>query len=242
MLRPRGRPWFEVETAIRLVRAGDQRDDGAARDGVRVDRERRPLARAAPRARASPTGAGVSCARGSPTSDARRSRRRRRTWSTEMLTAVTEEGGTAVEAAVPGFRVAGKTGTAQKADPATGKYSADQFTAVVHGHRAGGAPAARHRGRARRADDRPLRRRPRGPGLPARRGGQLRYLGVTPSAALGQGRPRAAASLRRPRSRAQGRARRPRGRGARRRSHGARAQRGPDPRCRRSRARATPSS
>ena len=52
---------------------------------------------------------------------------------TEMLTAVTEEGGTAVEAAVPGFRVAGKTGTAQKADPATGKYSVDHFTASSPG-------------------------------------------------------------------------------------------------------------
>jgi cell division protein FtsI (penicillin-binding protein 3) len=51
----------------------------------------------------------------------------------EMLTAVTEEGGTAVEAAVPGFRVAGKTSTAQKVDPTTGKYSADMYTAVFVG-------------------------------------------------------------------------------------------------------------
>jgi cell division protein FtsI (penicillin-binding protein 3) len=51
----------------------------------------------------------------------------------EMLTAVTEEGGTAVEAAIPGFRVAGKTSTAQKVDPATGKYSTDKFTAVFAG-------------------------------------------------------------------------------------------------------------
>ena len=50
-----------------------------------------------------------------------------------MLTAVTEEGGTAVEAAIRGFRVAGKTSTAQKVDPATGKYSTDKYTAVVRG-------------------------------------------------------------------------------------------------------------
>ena len=48
-------------------------------------------------------------------------------------TAVTEEGGTGTEAAVAGFRVAGKTATAQKADPATGKYSPDKFTASFVG-------------------------------------------------------------------------------------------------------------
>ncbi|MDB4946823.1 MAG: Cell division protein FtsI [Labilithrix sp.] len=51
----------------------------------------------------------------------------------EMLTAVVEEGGTATEAAMPGFRVAGKTGTAQKVDPATGKYSQDKYTASFVG-------------------------------------------------------------------------------------------------------------
>jgi cell division protein FtsI (penicillin-binding protein 3) len=51
----------------------------------------------------------------------------------EMLTAVTEDGGTAVEAAIPGFHVAGKTSTAQKVDPATGRYSTEKFTAVFVG-------------------------------------------------------------------------------------------------------------
>ena len=51
----------------------------------------------------------------------------------EMLTAVVEEGGTGVEAALPGYRVAGKTATAQKVDPATGKYSADMYTASFVG-------------------------------------------------------------------------------------------------------------
>ena len=51
----------------------------------------------------------------------------------EMLVAVTEGEGTGVEAAVPGFRVAGKTATAQKADPETGRYTQDRFTSSFIG-------------------------------------------------------------------------------------------------------------
>jgi cell division protein FtsI (penicillin-binding protein 3) len=51
----------------------------------------------------------------------------------EMLTAVTENGGTGVEAAIAGYRVAGKTSTAQKVDPATGKYSTEKYTAIFVG-------------------------------------------------------------------------------------------------------------
>ncbi len=43
-----------------------------------------------------------------------------------MMAAVTEEEGTGTRAAVSGFTVAGKTGTAQKVDPVTGGYSADK--------------------------------------------------------------------------------------------------------------------
>jgi cell division protein FtsI (penicillin-binding protein 3) len=52
---------------------------------------------------------------------------------TEMLTAATEPDATGKQAAIPGFRVAGKTSTAQKVDPATGKYSMEKFTAAFVG-------------------------------------------------------------------------------------------------------------
>ncbi len=51
----------------------------------------------------------------------------------QMLTAVTESGGTAVEAGVDGYLVAGKTGTAQKADYVHGGYAKDKWLASFIG-------------------------------------------------------------------------------------------------------------
>lgn len=52
---------------------------------------------------------------------------------TSMLVAVTEEGGTGTGASLPGFPVAGKTGTAQKVDFVTGGYAQDKWTASFVG-------------------------------------------------------------------------------------------------------------
>ena len=59
---------------------------------------------------------------------------------TRMLEGVVEKGGTAEKAALPGYRVAGKTGTAQKVDPVTGGYSADKRFASFIGYLPAEAP------------------------------------------------------------------------------------------------------
>ena len=72
---------------------------------------------------------GVDAARAARGRPRRRSRRPSRRCSSPS----SKSGGTGVEAAMPGFRVAGKTATAQKVDPATGKYSEDKYTASFVG-------------------------------------------------------------------------------------------------------------
>ena len=58
----------------------------------------------------------------------------------EMLEAVIGEGGTAPGAAIPGYRVAGKTGTANRVDPGTGRYSG--YTASFIGLAPADGPAS----------------------------------------------------------------------------------------------------
>lgn len=52
---------------------------------------------------------------------------------TDMMVGVTGEGGTGTEAAVDGYLVAGKTGTAQKSDPAHGGYSKEKWVSSFVG-------------------------------------------------------------------------------------------------------------
>jgi cell division protein FtsI (penicillin-binding protein 3) len=56
----------------------------------------------------------------------------------QMLEGVLAPGGTASEVSIPGYQLAGKTGTANKIDPATGQYSRTAFIASFMGF----APAA----------------------------------------------------------------------------------------------------
>jgi len=48
-----------------------------------------------------------------------------------MLEAVTKEGGTAPDTGIPGYRVAGKTGTAQRVDPVNGGYTGGRTISFV---------------------------------------------------------------------------------------------------------------
>ena len=50
-----------------------------------------------------------------------------------MLKGVLAPGGTASEVSIPGYELAGKTGTASKIDPATGEYSESAYVASFIG-------------------------------------------------------------------------------------------------------------
>ncbi len=132
VLRPQGRPWVQVETASAAFGQGISvtalqlamgaaaiANGGELMEPILVKRVSTAtgeiVREAAPRVRR----------RAVPKSAAR--------MVSEMLIAVTEGDGTGVQAAIDGYQVAGKTATAQKADPRTGLYSIDKFIASFIG-------------------------------------------------------------------------------------------------------------
>ncbi len=119
-----------------------------------------------------------------------------------MLEAAVGSEGTGTLANVPGYRVAGKTGTAQKIDPVSGGYSSDKFVAVF----AGFAPAEAPRVVVVVAVDEPVIEHTGGavaaPVFADIVGAALRYLGVPPTGFGEEPRPaaRVAAALERARA------------------------------------------
>ncbi len=122
ILRPRGRPWVPVETAT-----------AAFGQGVSVSNLQLGMAIAAIAnsgrlyepilVQRISDSAGVVLSEASPKVRRRVVSPRVARLMAEMLSSVTEGQGTGIEAAIPGFRVAGKTATAQKIDPQTGRYN-----------------------------------------------------------------------------------------------------------------------
>ncbi len=131
-LRPRSRPWVQVETA-----------SAAFGQGIGVTNMQMAMAAAAIAnggelmepllVRKVSTSAGEVVREVSPHVRRRVIPKDVARAVSEMLVAVTEGDGTGTEAVVDGYRVAGKTGTAQKTDPKTGRYSIDKYIASFVG-------------------------------------------------------------------------------------------------------------
>ncbi|APR99681.1 penicillin-binding transpeptidase domain-containing protein [Pajaroellobacter abortibovis] len=131
-LRPRGRPWYEIETATASFGQGISSTtiQLAMAFAALVNRGRllEPfLIRKIVDAQGKIVKEGTTRLRAEvvPEDVAQK--------VIHMLTSVTSRGGTGVEAAIPGFHVPGKTGTAQKADSSTGKYSLNKYTSSFVG-------------------------------------------------------------------------------------------------------------
>jgi cell division protein FtsI (penicillin-binding protein 3) len=132
VLRPRGRPWVSVETAVAAYGQGISVTTLQLAMGMAAIANNGRLLEPVLVKRVT-DGTGVTL-----TDNAPRVRRDAvplhvAQLMSEMLVAVTEGEGTGVEAAIPGFKVAGKTSTAQKIDPATGKYSDTHYVASFTG-------------------------------------------------------------------------------------------------------------
>lgn len=131
-LRPRGRPWVQVETA-----------SAAFGQGIAVSNLQLAMATAAIAnggelmepilVRRVATANGEVVREAVPRVRRRAVSARAARAVAELMVAVTEGNGTGTEGAIPGYRVAGKTATAQKTDPSTGRYSLDDYIAAFVG-------------------------------------------------------------------------------------------------------------
>ncbi len=132
-LRPRGRPWVQVETA-----------SAAFGQGISVSNLQLAMAAAALAnggelmepllVKRVLTSTGEVVQEAAPRVRRRVVSRQIAAAITEMMTAVTEGEGTGLEGAVSGYQVSGKTATAQKVDPATGRYSLDKYVSSFVGY------------------------------------------------------------------------------------------------------------
>lgn len=132
VLRPRDRPWVQVETASASFGQGISVTAMQLAGAVAAVGNRGQLLEPVLVKRVTDS-TGVVL-------DEPKARVRRATTSPavakmllEMLVSVTEGEGTGVEASVSGFRVAGKTATAQKIDPETGRYTDTHYVASFVG-------------------------------------------------------------------------------------------------------------
>lgn len=131
-LRPRGRPWVQVETAA-----------ASFGQGISVTNLQMAMATAAIANGGNlmepmlisrvETASGELVREGAPKVRRRVVPARIARIVAEMMIGVTEGDATGTEAAIDGFEVAGKTATAQKTDPATGRYSLDKYVASFVG-------------------------------------------------------------------------------------------------------------
>ncbi len=180
VLRPRGKPWVPVETAT-----------AAFGQGVSVTNMQLTMATAALAnngrllepilIKKVTDSTGVVLTEASPKVRRRVVSSRVARLMREMLVSVTEGEGTGVDAAIAGFRVAGKTATAQKIDPETGRYNDTHYVASFVGF----VPALRPRLVVSVVIDEPMAGTTAGGSVAApvfRRVAEmsLRYLGVRP--------------------------------------------------------------
>jgi cell division protein FtsI (penicillin-binding protein 3) len=182
VLRPRDRPWVQVETASAAFGQGISVTSIQLATAVSaIANHGRLFEPALIKQVTDSTGAVLE----TPTARVRRIAVGPQTAKlmSEMLVSVTEGEGTGVEASIPGFRVAGKTATAQKIDPETGKYSERYIASFV-----GFVPADKPRLTVVVVIDEPMAGTYAGGSVAApvfRRVGEmaLQYLGVTPNGA-----------------------------------------------------------